>query len=255
MTPLRVYIGFDQRESLAYEVARHSLLRHASGPLIVTPLRLNKLEEWGLLKRPWTIKNDQMWDIISDAPQSTEFAVSRFIVPLLAQEGPAVFLDSDIVSTWDIYDMIRYAQGRHGAVFVCKHSYTPRELVKMDGRTQTQYARKNWSSVMLFNCDHPSNKKLTLDMINTLPGRDLHRFCWLKDYEIGSLPLEWNWLVGVEPKPEELKISHFTLGGPWLPNWNPHEHDEIWNQAYRLFTMRRDEKVATRDSSEKIGTA
>jgi hypothetical protein len=239
--PLRVYIGYDRRESEAYEVARDSLLRHASRPVVVTALRLAKLEECGVLTRPWTIKNDQMWDVISDAPQSTEFAISRFAVPILAQEGPAVFMDSDVVVHADIHEMVRYATGKTGAVFVCKHQYTPREQVKMDGQAQTQYARKNWSSVMLFNCDHPANRKLSVELINAVAGRDLHRFCWLKDWEINSLPLEWNWLVGVEPKPEQPKISHFTLGGPWLRGWKEREHDQIWLEAKRLFNMRQDQ--------------
>jgi len=108
----------------------------------------------------------------------------------------------------------------------------------MDGQPQTQYPRKNWSSVMLFDCDHPSNRRLNIDMINTLPGRDLHRFCWLRDDEIGELDPEWNWLVGEQPKPENLGVAHFTLGGPWLPNWEEHPHDGIWKEACESKQMR-----------------
>lgn len=245
MTPLRVYLGYDPREHAAYQVAKYSLLKHASGPVIVTPVRLDRNEAWGTVTRPWIMKDEQMYDIISRAPQSTEFAITRFLVPILAQEGIALFADSDVVFMDDVFKLVGYAEDMVGAVFVCKHSHTPREKVKMDNRIQSQYARKNWSSVVLWNVDHPSNRKLTLEMINNVPGRDLHGFCWLDDIEIVALPLECNWLVGVEPKPSNPIIAHFTLGGPWLQNWRPHEHDEIWMAAFeesRVRSLRSGEK-------------
>ncbi len=101
---------------------------------------------------------------------------------------------------------------------------------KMGGVVQTAYPRKNWSSVMLFNCDHPANRRLSLDDVNNRPGRDLHAFYWLHDSEIGELPPAWNWLVNVQPAPESVKIMHMTLGGPWMPNWEPAPHDEIWQR-------------------------
>jgi hypothetical protein len=79
---------------------------------------------------------------------------------------------------------------------VVKHDHQPTEHWKMDGQFQTRYHRKNWSSVCLFNCDHPANKALTVDLVNSAPGRDLHAFSWLADDLIGELPPEWNWLVG-----------------------------------------------------------
>jgi hypothetical protein len=85
--------------------------------------------------------------------------------------------------------------------------------------------------VMLWNCDHPANQRLTLQDVNERPGRDLHRFYWLNDSEIGALPPEWNWLVGVQPKPAAPQIAHFTLGGPFTPGWKGAEHDEIWAEA------------------------
>jgi hypothetical protein len=101
----------------------------------------------------------------------------------------------------------------------------------MDGQSQTAYPRKNWSSVFAFNASHKSNKALTLSMVNTLPGRDLHRFCWLNDDEIGELGNEFNWLVGVHKKPENPIVAHFTLGGPWFPDWQGADYDDIWLEA------------------------
>jgi hypothetical protein len=102
----------------------------------------------------------------------------------------------------------------------------------MGGMIQTAYERKNWSSVMLFNCDHPANRRLTIEDVNGRPGRDLHAFYWLHDSEIGELPPTWNWLVNVTPKPVAPKLAHFTNGGPWIPNWEPAPHDEIWLGAH-----------------------
>lgn len=238
MKPLKVYIGYDQREHEAYEVAVDSLLCHARGPLSVTGLDIRKLERQRLMRRPVTTKEGLMWDTLSCAPQSTEFATSRFLTPLLAQDGLALFVDCDVVFMRDIYDMIRQIEGEAKALYVVKHSYHPSNIEKMDGQVQTHYPRKNWSSVMLFDCDHPSNLKLNFDLINTLPGRDLHRFCWLRDDEIGELDNGWNWLVGEQPKPDYLGITHFTLGGPWLPSWEEHEYDGIWKRAREAKEMR-----------------
>ncbi|MDP2141276.1 MAG: hypothetical protein Q8L20_10740 [Gammaproteobacteria bacterium] len=117
------------------------------------------------------------------------------------------------------------------AVMVVKHQQPETEKTKMDGQEQTFYPRKNWSSVMLWNCDHPANHRLSLQDVNERPGRDLHRFYWLNDSEIGELPAEFNWLVNVQPKPVTPKIAHFTLGGPFTPGWKPQEHDELWLEA------------------------
>lgn len=233
MNPLRVFIGYDPRENEAYEVARDSVVRHASRPVWVGPIRLEKNEQWGLMTRPRAMRDGKMWDVISGAPQSTDFAVSRFLVPLLAQEGAAVFMDSDTVCLRDPYEMFEAAEGREAAVYVCKHENAVyrSDVAKMDGQAQTSYPRKNWSSVVLWNCSHPSNRRLTLEDINTRPGRWLHAFHWLENHEIGNLPMEWNWLVGVEDKPTSPAIAHFTLGGPWLPNWRPSAHDDIWIDA------------------------
>lgn len=250
--PLRVWIGFDARELLAYEVAQASLRRHSSQPVSVTALDRVPLELHGLLRRPVSrlprgrsmmiangrverrivsaAQRGQMWDEISQAPMSTDFAISRFLTPLLAQSGWALFTDSDVLWLSDPAELFALADPDY-AVMVVKHGELKAEGTKMDGQAQIPYARKNWSSVMLFNCDHPANRGLTLHLINTLPGRDLHRFCWLDDQWIGALPAEYNWLVGVQQKPQAPKLAHFTEGGPWLPGWSPREHDDLWLSA------------------------
>lgn len=224
---VKVYIGYDPREEEAYLVAEYSLRRHASIPLAVTPLRLEQLQAQGLALRPYRIHRNSLWDVLSDAPCSTEFSNTRFLTPLLAQSGWALFIDCDMLFLGDVRELFELADDSC-AVMCVKHEHVPTEDVKMDGCEQTRYARKNWSSVMLFNCDHPANRRLTLEMINTRPGRDLHGFCWLYDDEIGALPAEWNWLVGVQPKPAFPRLAHYTLGMPFMPGYERAEHSDLW---------------------------
>lgn len=228
----KVFVGYDPREQRAYDVAVNSLKRNSRQSLSITPLNSDTLQRQGLLRRPVDARGG-LYDIQSQAPQSTQFAISRFLTPILAQDGLALFMDCDVVVLDDIVKLFDLAQSKY-AVQVVKHEHKPPPGIKMDGAIQTAYARKNWSSVMLFNCRHRGNRRLTLDMINHWPGRDLHAFEWLDDDEIGELPMEWNWLVGVQPKPEKPCIAHFTLGGPWFDDWAQAEHDDIWLQEAAL---------------------
>jgi len=222
-----VYIGYDSREPESYEVARRSLLKHASIPVHITPLSSVRLAETGLLRRP-TDTRGQRYDIHSNAPASTEFAISRFLVPILAQTGWALFCDSDVVFLGDIAELRTLADDRY-AVQVVKHDHRPNETVKMDGQPQLVYGKKNWSSVILWNCDHPANKRLSLYDVQERKGLDLHQFYWLNADEIGTLPQEWNWLVGCQDKPEKPRLAHFTLGTPEIGVECEHSH--IWYEA------------------------
>jgi len=225
---MKCFIGYDSHESEAYEVAVASLQRRASAPVSVTPLDINKMEAWGLLRRPTDLRR-QRYDLLSNAPCSTEFAISRFLVPMLAQSGWALFVDSDLVFLDDVANLFALADPRY-AVMCVQHGTQLGPLSKMDGQLQTYYARKNWSSVLLWNCDHPANQRLSLIDVQERPGRDLHGLYWLNDAEIGALPAEWNWLVNVQPQPLKPKIAHFTLGGPFTPGWQGADHDYLWYQ-------------------------
>lgn len=231
-----VWIGWEPREASAFAVARHSIERHITARVI--PIRgivLSRLREEGLYYRPTSRKGAQLWDDISDAPMATEFACSRFLVPHLVRQHEkataaprwAVFMDCDMLIRRDIWRLFE-ACDPSKAVMVVKHNHNPAETVKMDGQIQTRYARKNWSSVMVFNVDHPANDKLTPDLVNSVPGRDLHGFCWLEDDQIGELGPEWNYLVGHTETKASPAIVHFTDGIPLMEGYETCEFAGEW---------------------------
>lgn len=226
-----VYLGWDTREFRAWDVANWSLDQwNPTSDLRVVKLDAARLRDAGLLTRPVDRRNGK-FDLVSGAPMSTEFAIARFATPFLAHSGWALFADCDVVFLGDVNELFDLADPRYAVMCVQHDTFVDLPLTKMDGQEQTLYFRKNWSSVMLFNCDHPANRRFTLNDLNTRTGRDLHRFYWLNDAEIGKLPPEWNWLVGIQPKPADPKIAHFTQGGPWFPDWPGAEHDDIWLDA------------------------
>ena len=218
-------MGFDERERLAFEMAQRMLRRY---DLEATPLEIERLAASGLLRRP-VDRRGQLYDLPSNAPCATDFAISRFLTPILAQTGYALFVDCDVAFLTDPREMLREADSRF-AVQVVKHKNGHKAGTKMDGQVQTLYPRKNWSSVMLFNCDHPANRRLTLADINERPGRDLHAFYWLADSEIGDLSPRFNWLVDIAPRPENVAIAHMSLGGPWFAGWSGGSFDDEWRE-------------------------
>jgi lipopolysaccharide biosynthesis glycosyltransferase len=225
---LPIYLGWDQREQLAYDVAHWSIVRRASRPVLVTPLRLQSLSY--LLTRRIEEKDGKLWCPISQAPMSTEFAISRFCVPFLQDhKGWALFADCDVLALGDIAELFDLADDRY-AVMCVKHKHEVKDgETKMDGQLQLAYSRKNWSSVVLWNCAHPAHQRFTRFRLNTAPGRELHAFDWLHDDEIGELPAKWNHLVGVSEGPLPMSgLLHYTLGGPWFDNWHGAQGDTVW---------------------------
>lgn len=224
-----IYIGFDPREVDACKVAGHSLHRHLSRHIPVHSLVLGELIAKGLYKRPIELRQGRMWDTLSDAPMSTEHANSRFLVPHLAKSGWALFMDGDMLVRKDISEVFEGLDNSK-AIYCVHHYHIPLNNTKMDNQIQTLYRRKNWSSFMIFNCEHPANKSLTLDVINTFPGRDLHRFCWLDDSEIGELHPRWNWLVGHSDSTIVPAVVHFTEGVPNMPGYEDVAYADEWRK-------------------------
>ena len=216
---MQIFIGYDSREDIAYQVCKYSI--NSKNPTnIVIPLVQSELKEQGVYTRD------------PDPLSSTEFTFSRFLVPHLSEyTGWALFCDCDFLWLVDPAEIMKYADDKY-AVIVVKHDYTPEEGLKMDGQHQQPYPRKNWSSLILWNCSHPSNQKITADVVNNQlnTGLFFHRFQWLSDDEIGELPHEYNWLVNHyhEPKDGTPKAIHYTEGGPWFDNYKHCEYGLHW---------------------------
>jgi len=223
----KVFIGYDSREDIAYQVARHSLLRHTQSNVSVHPIRQESVRELGLYTRP------------VDATATTEFSLTRFLTPYLAAqaEGWVLFTDCDFLFTTDITNVLEGLDPTK-AVYVVQHEYQPAHDIKMDGQKQTRYPRKNWSSFILFNLAHPDVQALTPDVVNSVSPAFLHRFQWVQDdAHIGSLELDWNFLEGEYERPEATpRVIHYTNGGPWFAEWQSVDFADLWlaeEAAYR----------------------
>lgn len=237
---LTLYVGYDEREDDDYDVCVKSAEKHApTSRLAIVPLYLKDLRAKGFYWRRKNVLNGQAYDVIDGRPFSTDFAFSRFLVPLLhrramAESGTqgntwALFCDSDFLWRADPTLLLQY-RDETKAVCCVKQAYNPLETRKMDGRIQEPYPRKNWSSLVLWNTIHPANQSLNAMAVNTRPGRYLHRFEWLADEEIGEISPEWNWLEGTPKPPIEPAAVHFTLG---TPRYRPDaEYADEW-RSYR----------------------
>jgi len=220
---MNVFVGYDSREDIAYQVCKYSIISRSKGVNVI-PLVQEDLRDQKIYTRP------------VDTLSSTEFTFTRFLVPYLSDyQGWAIFCDCDFLFLEDITKLFEVAyrkENQQFAVMCVHHEYEPKNSTKMDNQVQHNYPRKNWSSLVLFNCQHPSNKNLTPDVVNTQTGAFLHRFQWLKDEEIGTVNHEWNWLVNWyhEPKDGSPKGLHYTEGGPWFPNYFKCEYGAHWLQ-------------------------
>lgn len=217
MIPFPIFIGYDSREIVAYHVLAQSIHARATYPVSIAPLSLTQLPGVGYTRR-------------RGEKDSTEFSISRFLVPwLCGYEGYALFMDCDFLCRADIMDLSPLAgpEDEEGPeVWVCQHDYTPKSETKFLGASQLAYPRKNWSSLMLFN--NAKCRALTPEYVMDASGLMLHRFEWAKD-PIGRLPLEWNYLVGeANQSMEPPRMVHFTNGGPWLAEYASVEYADEW---------------------------
>ena len=213
---VKIYIGFDQRESVAYHTFVQSLIDHSSLPLAITPLAVKTL-------KGYEEKHED---------KSNDFVYSRFLTPFLNDfKGWAIFVDGDMICQTDIKELLDLRDNSK-ALQVVKHDYKTKANQKYLGNINQDYPRKNWSSVILWNCEHPKHKLLTPDFIANESGKYLHRFSWLEDNEIGELPKEWNWLATEYPNNEQANIIHYTLGTPCFKDYRNTEMADIWLKKY-----------------------
>ena len=212
---IRVFIGYDQREKIAFNVLVHSIISNSSVPVSIIPVARNHIKH--------------IYDKPVGENESTEFSMTRFLVPYLSNyEGWSIFMDCDMVNTSDIKQLWDLRDEKYSVMCV-KHDYEPSTNYKFLDQKQTKYKKKNWSSVMLFN--NRKCKSLTPESVIGNDGLYLHQFKWLEDEKlIGSLPTEWNFLVGEHIVNQSIlpSLIHFTLGGPWFKEYESCDYSNIW---------------------------
>lgn len=214
---INIYVGYDSREAIAYHVFCQSVLSKSSEPVSFTPLALNAMN--GIYKETHT-------------DGSNAFIYSRFLVPYLQNfKGWAIFADGDMTCHEDISKLFNM-RDESKAVMVVKHDYKTKFKTKYLDNPNADYPRKNWSSVILWNCEHPANKLLTPDFIENATGAELHRFTWLSDDLIGELPIDWNWLE-LEYDDKSANLVHYTIGTPCFTGYQYSKNAHKWWSEYK----------------------
>ena len=218
MKPIPIFIGYDSREAIAFHTCVNSIVRHASQPVSIMPLALNNFKDY----------------TETHTDGSNQFIYSRFLVPhLMDYQGQAIFMDGDMIVRGDIAEL--WAMRDLGKdVQVVKHDYKTRMPVKYLGSKNEDYPRKNWSSVMIFNCQNFPTRKLTPDYIQKSTGAHLHRFEWTTDDRVGALPPEWNWLPDEYGANPDANLLHYTLGTPCFHEFATTTMADEWHRERML---------------------
>ncbi len=213
---IRLMVGFDQREAVAFHTFVQSVINVTSLPVSVMPLVLNALPGYS--------------ETHTDG--SNTFIYSRFLTPYLTNfEGWAIFADGDMICREDLKNLWDLRDDRY-AVMVVKHDYQTKAHQKYLGNKNENYPKKNWSSVILWNCAHPKNRNLTPDFVMSKDGKFLHRFSWLDEVDIGEIPKEWNWLTTEYPDNYQAKLLHYTLGTPCFKDYKTSAMANLWWGAH-----------------------
>ena len=212
---INIVVGFDQREAVAYHSFCQSIIEKSSLPIQFTPLAIN------------TLKGYQE----THTDKSNDFIYSRFLTPYLSDfKGWAIFFDGDMICQADIKELWDL-KDESKALLVVKHDYQTKANIKYLGNKNENYPRKNWSSVILWNCAHPKHQILTPSFIANQTGRYLHRFSWLDDEDIGEVNREWNWLAIEYPENRNAKLIHYTLGTPCFKDYRDTDMADIWHNT------------------------
>lgn len=221
-----VYIGWDEREQDAYSACVESLRTNTKGDIQIRPLKLHDLQASRSIYRQEFFSNEVV---------STGFAFTRFLTPYLnGYQGWALFIDCDFIFTKGLEELWALRDDKYSVMCV-QHDYTPAQTIKMDGCKQTAFPRKNWSSLMLFNCSHVDCLNLNPNTVSAGDPAFLHQMKWTDDKSIGQLSTTWNWLVGEYDKPTEDFIPnaiHFTNGCPSMPGY---EHCDYADEFLKYY--------------------
>ena len=215
---INIFVGYDTKETVAYHVCSNSIVRQATQPVSIIPLALNLLDGY----------------TETHTDTSNEFVYTRFLVPhLMNYNGWAMFIDGDMILQDDVVNLWNLRDDSK-AVMVVKHDYKTKMAAKYLNAKNEDYPRKNWSSVILWNCNHPAHKILSPEFVQCSTGSYLHRFSWLTDTDIGELPIEWNWLADEYGVNDCAKLIHYTLGTPCFEEFANTSMSESWHTEFKL---------------------
>jgi len=228
MKPIPIFVGYDPREAVAYHTCANSIIRHASCPVAIIPLALNLFKDY----------------TETHTDGSNQFIYSRFLVPhLMDYTGHAIFIDGDMIVRSDIAELWQWRNKRYD-VQVVKHNYETCMTEKYLGSKNENYPRKNWSSVIIWNCESAANKQLTPEFVQQSTGAELHRFTWIRDEQIGDLPAEWNWLPDEYGPNINADLLHYTLGAPCFHDFATTPMADDWHHERMLadYCLQKDNK-------------
>lgn len=216
---IHLFCGFDPRESVGFHTFVSSVLKRASQPVSIVPLSTMGLPEG-----------------------TNNFTVSRFLVPhLMGYAGRAIFMDAcDMICLGDVAELdAEFDESK--AVQVVKHpAYQSQHARKYIGTDmecdQSNYPRKNWASVMLFNCGHPSWSGFNPEFIAELRPIWMLRFAHLPDEQIGALPADWNVMVDEGQDEAGAKILHWTAGIPTFRHYRNARRSIDWFEEHKAIS-------------------
>jgi len=218
MKPIPIFVGYDPREAIAYHTCVNSIIRNSSRPVAIVPVALNLFRDYA--------------ETHTDG--SNHFIYTRFLVPYLMEyQGWAIFIDGDMIVRGDIAELWDLRQYTKDAMVV-KHDYKTRMKEKYLGSPNEDYPRKNWSSVILWNCNAIRNRQLDPEFVQKSTGAFLHRFSWIDDSRLGELPPEWNWLPDEYGPNPNAKLLHYTLGTPCFDEFKHTPMNEHWHEERTL---------------------
>lgn len=213
---IQLVVGFDQREAVAYHTFCQSVIDRCSRPVSITPLALQNIGSY----------------TETHTDGSNSFIYSRFLTPwLMGFTGWAVFADGDMICREDLAALWALRDPAK-AVMVVQHDYKTKAHGKYLGNKNEDYPRKNWSSVILWNCGHAKHKILLPEFVMKQTGAYLHRFSWLEDQDIGELPKEWNWLTTEYEDNYQAKLLHYTLGTPCFKDYANANMADLWHESH-----------------------
>lgn len=204
---LKLFVGLDPKELVGFHVFVQSVLsRTDPNQVEIIPICRTKGSASNTFNMHWP-----------EIPRRCGF------------RGRAVFVDgSDMLCRADILELPDLLE-RGCDVAVVQHCYSTKYPTKFLGQSNEDYPRKNWMSVVVFECGNSVWRTLE-EKAKGKPASYLHRLEFLPDDRIGDLPRTWNHLVGEYPYDTEAKIAHFTIGLPCWPAYKHWDYADEWRQ-------------------------